>query len=347
MSDSVKKNRKPAKHLLYDLFNPTKGKGLTKEQARRPRDLKGFFTFFWNNFNMMFALNIFFVLGNFPILFGVLALSGALNEAVIAPASSIAAPLFGITSISGFSPATLALYGVHGVGTLSSVPTTATFIFGWITLLVIFTFGLVNTATVYLMRNVVKGDPTSFSDDIIHAIKRNFRQGMIFGMIDAVMIAMMTYDLIIFFLGGTQLPLFSVFFGVMVIVALMYSIMRYYIYIQLVTFDLSIWKMFKNAFTFVVLGIRRNALAVLATVIVIALEAAFFMTILMPIGVILPLLILISFVNFAGVYAAYPVIKKYMIDPYYVSDDVGAKTHEEAAADPDPEPEEPIFTDRG
>ncbi len=346
MAEGQKKGRLP-KHLLYSIFNPSRSKGLTKEEARRPRDLKGFFTFFGHNFNMMFALNIFAVLGNFPLLFGALALSGMLNTPVTAPASALAAPLFGITSISGFSPATLALYGVHGIGTVSSVPTLATTVCGWITVLVIFTFGLVNTATVYLMRNVVKGDPTSFSDDIIHAIKRNFRQGMIFGVIDAAVIAMIAYDLVIFYLGGTYMTLYSIFFGVMVVIAFTYAIMRYYIYIQLVTFDLSIWKMFKNAFTFVVLGIKRNVLALLGMALAAALEFALFMTFLMPVGIILPLLILVSFVNFAGVYAAYPVIKKYMIDPYYVSDDVGAKTHEEAALDPEPEPEEPIFTDRG
>ncbi|MBO4413770.1 MAG: DUF624 domain-containing protein [Clostridia bacterium] len=347
MSDTEKKNRKLPKHLLYSIFNPSGGKGLTKAEAKRPRDLKGFFSFFWNNFNMMFALNIFFVLGNFPILFGALALSGSLDEAVIAPASSLAAPLFGITSISGFSPATLAIYGVHGVGTVSSLPTVATSVFAWMTVLVILTFGLVNTATVYVMRNIVKGDPTSFADDVIHAIKRNFRQAMIFGVIDAVLIAMMAYDLVIFFLGGSVMTAFAVFFGVMVIVALMYSIMRYYIYVQLVTFDLSIWKMFKNSFNLAALGIKRNVLAILGMVLAGILEAALFMTVLMPVGVILPLLILVSFVNFAGVYAAYPVVKKYMIDPYYVSDDVGAKTHEAAAAEPEPEPEEPIFIDRG
>ena len=46
-----------------------------------------------------------------------------------------------------------------------------------------------------------------------------------------------------------------------------------------------------------------------------------------------------------GIYAAYPKVKEVMIDPYYVSDNVGAKKRGEEE-DEEPE-EEPIFRDRG
>ena len=64
-----------------------------------------------------------------------------------------------------------------------------------------------------------------------------------------------------------------------------------------------------------------------------------------PVGVLLPVMFLVSLTTFMGVYAAYPKIKEIMIDPYYVSDSVGARKRDEAA---DEEPtDEPIFTDRG
>ena len=74
------KNNKKKKNLLYDIFNPKgNGKGLTKEEANKPKTAGMFPRYFFSNFNMMFALNLFFFLGNFPILFGLFALSGNLN----------------------------------------------------------------------------------------------------------------------------------------------------------------------------------------------------------------------------------------------------------------------------
>ena len=78
----------------------------------------------------------------------------------------------------------------------------------------------------------------------------------------------------------------------------------------------------------------------------VGLEVLLYITI-MPLCFALPVVILISLFNFMGFYAVYPEIKKVMIDPYYVSDSVGAKTHEQAAKDAPEERPEPVFKDRG
>ena len=87
---------------------------------------------------------------------------------------------------------------------------------------------------------------------------------------------------------------------------------------MLVTFDMKISKIIKNALIFSVLGIKRNLMAVLGILLSIAICAA-----LIIVGfqmglyftVIIPILFLPALIGFIYVYAAYPVIKKYMIDP--------------------------------
>ena len=92
------KNKKTGKkkHLLYDFFNPSgNGKGVSKEEAKKPRNVKYFFTLFFRNFNMMFALNVFAILGNFPLLFGLFALTGRLNNEMSRRPPASSPPLTG------------------------------------------------------------------------------------------------------------------------------------------------------------------------------------------------------------------------------------------------------------
>lgn len=343
---SLNKTNKPKKHLIYEMFNPRgNGKGLTKEEAAKPRTAGRFFTFYISNFNLMFYLNVFAFLGNFPILFGLFAFSGNLNVHTTSPSSPLFAPLYGVTRIAGLDPVSSALMGVHGVQASASMPTTLTKVFFALTLLVVFTYGIVNTCIAYIMRNVVKGDSTTFFTDVKYCIKRNRRQALILGVIDLVLTVVIGYDLLFFYMGS-QGAVSSFLFGIMLIVAMMYIMMRNYMYVLAVTFDLSIFKILKNSFIFVLLGFKRNIVAFLAGLAVWIIDYIILMT-FFPMGLILPVIFLVSLTTFMGIYAAYPKIKQIMIDPYYVSDDVGAKTHEEAENEEDEPYEAPIFTDRG
>lgn len=335
--------KKKKRHYLYEMFNPKgNGKGLSKEEAAKPRTAGRFGRYYFSNFNTMLLLNLFAFLGNFPVLFGLYALTGNLNVETTAPASSLFAPLYGITTISGHNPVTAALNGVHGVQAEISQPTTLTYVFFALTLLVVFTFGIVNLSTTYLMRNIVKGESTSFFADLKYSIKRNWKQGMLLGVIDLIIIALIAYDLLFFYALSTS-ALYSFFFGVMLIMAMLYIMMRSYMYIMLVTFDLSIFKILKNSFIFALLGFKRNAAAFFAGLAIWILDYMLLM-VFMPVGIILPIMILVSLTTFMGIYAAYPKVKEVMIDPYYVSDDVGAKLRTEATEEETPE--EPLFKDR-
>ena len=89
---------------------------------------------------------------------------------------------------------------------------------------------------------------------------------------------------------------------------------------MLINFDLPIRKIFKNALIFTALGFKRNILASIWILIIAAINIAL-MILLLPaniiVPIILPLVYFAAFALFTTTYAAYPVIKKYMIDPYY------------------------------
>ena len=106
----------------------------------------------------------------------------------------------------------------------------------------------------------------------------------------------------------------------MLIVIILYSFMRFYIYTIMVTFELSLPKIIKNAAIFSLLGFGRNFIMFLGIVMLIGLTLSL-ASIFIPLGVISVFMILFSTCAFMGMYAAYPKIKKYMIDPYYSGDE--------------------------
>ena len=102
----------------------------------------------------------------------------------------------------------------------------------------------------------------------------------------------------------------------MLVVILLYSFMRFYIYTIMVTFDLSLLKIIKNAAIFSLLGFGRNFVMFLGIAMLVMLTVSL-ASVFLPFGVISVFMILFSTCAFMGMYAAYPKIKKYMIDPYY------------------------------
>ena len=276
---------------------------------------------------------MFYIFGNFPILFLLFALSGNLDRASTAPAYAAFAPLYGLLK-HDVSPFTAVLFGLRGTQTSYGVPTTWTYIFLGLSALVIFTFGYVNTGTTYILRNMIKGEPIFMWDDFWYAIKRNKRQGMIMGILDVLFSAVCVYDILFFYYNAGASAMINIMFYASLLIALLWFWMRFYIYIVMVTFDLSIFKILKNALIFSLLGIKRNLMATLGILAMLAITYIMMIYIL-PIGIILPFVLLFADCAFMSCYAAFPKIKEIMIDPYY----------DETENDDDGE--DPIFHDIG
>ncbi len=319
------------KVTLYDIFHkdPLAGKGVSKND-KLPRNFKNFFKIAWGHMSHIVSVNLLFIVGNFPLIFLMMGFTQMFNDSVSSPASSVFPLLFG-ASQNGFDPLSAALYGVHGMQGVMSINTTATTVMYCLGGLVIFTWGWVNVGTTYIMRNLVKGEPIFFMHDFFYAIKRNLKQGLIMGIIDVVICAVLAYDIIFAYANMAYgYPKFMFFAFVMM--AIVYFIMRFYIYNVLITFDLSIFKIIKNAFIFSALGLKRNAVAVLG-IFAIAMLDYYFLMLITPLGIILPIIVIYGLCAYIGTFAAWPKIKEVMVDPYL-------KAHPE-----DKSEDEAIFTD--
>lgn len=309
-------NEEKPKKKRFKLFDTQReGKGVSKEDANLPPRLKKFFILYRRDFGRLLSVNILMVLGNFPLLFLIVALSGVLNIEFATHASQSYTAFAGIFADQGMSAPLLALGGIIGAPTLGTIYTTPAYIFMGIGALSVFTFGLVNVGTTYLLRNMVMGDPVFIWSDFWYAIRRNLKQGLLYGILDVLLIALIPMNVMILSQGEGFWN--GVLFWLNLVICFLYLMMRCYTYLQMITFDLSIRKILKNSLIFAFIGFKRLILAFIGNLILLFIVLALaYSGAMISLAVALPLTVLFSNCAYMTTYAAYFKIKEVMIDPY-------------------------------
>ncbi|MBE6666978.1 MAG: DUF624 domain-containing protein [Ruminococcaceae bacterium] len=306
----MKKNEKKKKKFkLFDLNRD--GKGVYEDENRKPT-LGFFFKLLFRKFGKLVRLNFIMLFQIFPII-GVAAIV-IFGSSTYNTTNSLYAPLYGISQVVD-SPVITDQLNMVSKQVETPLFTPGMIIgIGLLALFLFITFGWQNVGAAYVLRGMYRGDAVFIFSDYFHGIKKNWKQGLIVGMIDFACSAMLIYDLYILWMSGASLR-----FGFILAISIIYIFMRFYIYQILITFNIKTFKLLKNALIFSVLGILRNLLAILGIVLLIVFHI-FLVFLLLPIGISIPLILpffyIVAVIGFISVYAAYPIIDKYMIAPY-------------------------------
>ncbi len=304
-----------SKNKKFKLFDMNRdGPGVSKDEKPFVPNLISMPKFYFRNFTRVLSLNFLMI----PLLIIPLAIVYMFIIAPTTPSETnvLYTTLYG-SHLIGESSVWSSLLGAYGIQ--MNLPTFSPAMW-WIIIalfaLLALIWGWVNVGATYCTRNMLKGDPVFMTSDFFYAIKRNFWSGLLLGLIDFGIIAILTYEFIYYSqIGGSFMIDF--FYFTICSLSIIYFFMRFYIYLMLITFDIKLKKIFKNALIFSVLGIKRNLMAFLGMAVLIALNIAL-AVVLMPIGIvvpiILPMIYLLPSINLFISYGAYPVIEKYMID---------------------------------
>ncbi len=307
------------KKRRFRLFDTQReGKGVSKEDAKITPDLGGFFRSFKRNFGKLLSVNLITLVGNFPLLFAILALSGLFKITYMMPLSGYFADLRALMLLDPvLDPATMALYGALGLQIPNSAMTTTSYVFLGLSALTFLTFGFTKVGTTYILRSMIRGEPTFMLADFRHAVKANRKQAFFVGILDLFLLLLSPINVLILVesAGGF---FNSILLWTNIILSIVYFFMRPYIYLQIITFDLGIFKILKNALIFSLLGFKRNILAFLGFLILILLMVILIFGLggaLLPLGLAIPMVLLFSLGSFMGDFAAWFKIKAIMIDP--------------------------------
>ena len=295
-------------------FRDRAGRGVEKGEDTRPT-LKNFFKQFFRKFSHLLSLNVLMLLQVIPVIVAVFAFLP--TPMTPSQTSAAFAPLYGASLIEP-SGATNLFLGLEALPLNIPVYAPASYwIIGACALFLLLTLGWQSVGSFYVLRGLVRGEAVFVFSDYFYGIKRNFKQGFLFGLIDSALIIVLAIDLA-YYSRTVGTFWLDVMFWILTAIAILYVIMRPYIYLMLITFNMKIRKMFKNALIFSALGIKRNLLAAIGILLLIAIHALL-IVMFMPQGVItviLPLIYLFAAVGFITTYAAYPIIDRYMIAPY-------------------------------
>lgn len=304
------KNKK--KFKLFDMNKDGKG---AVEENRKPT-FAFFFKSVFRKFPQLLRLNLLMIFQIIPII--VIALVYFIGEKSPVATNVLFAPLYGINQIapSPYVSPLLDMSSIQmGVPVLS--PAVIYVIVGLLLLLAI-TWGWQNIGATYVLRGLVRGDAVFVFSDFFYAIKRNLKQGFFLGLVDFVFCLVLIVDFLFFNQQAGSFGLDFMYFMILGLI-IIYFIMRFYIYLLLVTFDLKSFKILKNSLILAILGIKRNILAFFGIILLVALHVALII-LLVPLGISLPIIVPLVYIMavtaFMSAYAAYPVIDKYMIAPY-------------------------------
>lgn len=278
--------------------------------------LKYFFKLLGRKFGKLMSLNLMMMFQYLPLIAAFLIYF--FGDTVPTAESALYAPLLG-ASIIGKSPTADLLLGMFGhqlnIPVLTAGRLVAIIILFALTIL---TWGWQNVGATYNLRSLVRGDSCFIFSDYFYAIRRNLKQAFFFGILDFAVIAILVYDFF-YFRALADIFFFGVLHVLFVVLAILYTFMRFYIYHMMITFDLSVFKILKNALIFTMLGLKRNVMGLLGILAVVGLNLAIIVPCLsvgFSLPLILPIFYLPALAGFIAAYAAFPNIKRYMIDSY-------------------------------
>lgn len=217
----------------------------------------------------------------------------------------------------------------------------------------------------HITRNATRRRPYFAVGDFFDTIKKNWKQALPVSIINAVITGLIFFDLYFFFFlpkpeetgASSGVETFAVIgLAIAALALIVFSGMKYYMYMLMITFDLPIKKLYKNSLNLTFINFWRTLLveAVLFILYALPLAAFYFLGATAQMGQIMVILYLVGglvffpgFKSFLTSWITFPVIKKIMIDPYYEKnpDKDIEKRRELGILENDPEADERIFTD--
>ena len=314
------------KFTLYNLFYKKRDELEDLPNEDKTPTVKRFFKLFGRYFWKIVSLNLMMLVMVIPFLIAVFLYFGI--DKTPSAYNPVFAQLYGANLIHSSAESTLLmdLFGAQYM--IPAYHSTGTYIgIGICILFAVVTFGWQNVGCTYILRSLVRGEPPFLIADYFYAIKRNWKQGLAMGLLDAAVLFFLFFNISLYWdMLGSFFNDFMFYANSALLI--LYFFMRFYIYHLLITFELSVRKILKNALIFVTLGIKRNLMAALGmliftamSILLVALSIYMFGLNSIPIPVLLVLFIYMGATAFMSSFAAYPIIERYMITPFQSKDE--------------------------
>jgi hypothetical protein len=174
-------------------------------------------------------------------------------------------------------------------------------------------YGPAKCGVTYVLRNYSR-QTHSWLSDIWDKAKENWKQGMLFGVIDWAIAALVVFNLT-FQPSEDLVTIMKVSKYVTLLVGMFYVFMRKYIYLMIVTVKLNLRSIVQNAWLLAFIGIFRNFFSGLANLLIWVIAYVLIMAVHPFLEIVFLGLFLYSFTGFLSISACYPLVDKYLVKP--------------------------------
>lgn len=195
-----------------------------------------------------------------------------------------------------------------------------------------------------VMRNYVLEKHSFIIRDFFKGFRQNFGKACVVGIADVLvcMSVFASFQVYPSFAEQTGNNMWYVLLVFGLSIAIVVAMMNFYIYLMMIATDLSLKNLIKNSFALAFVAMKSSIITFALSFVLIGI------TVFLPLYVHIMFLSILpffpaAFVSFIICFNSYPVIQKYVINPYYTS--IG-KVNPELVTD-DEDDEEPIFRDMG
>ncbi|MDE6658052.1 MAG: DUF624 domain-containing protein [Oscillospiraceae bacterium] len=179
-------------------------------------------------------------------------------------------------------------------------------------------FGPLLAGCTQVLRNFAREKPIFLLDTFFKAFKNNFKQACLVGIIDLIMIISVASSFYVYpkMIQDDGSAIYYILFVSTLSIAIAVTMMSFYAYLMIVSTDLSMKNVLKNSLALSFIALKQNLITLLIAILVMGIFGI--LTYLFPyILAIFWLFIPTGFVAFMIVFNCYPVIQKFVINPYY------------------------------
>lgn len=167
-----------------------------------------------------------------------------------------------------------------------------------------------------ITRNFSREEHAFIWSDFWDTVKANWKYFLLNGFVVYLVYFLLSFSMRYYYGRAAEESVFYVPFWFCVVLALIFLIAQYYIPVMFITFDLKFGQVYKNALIFVLAGFGRNLLVTAVLAVLVLLIPFPTSPLSMTIFLVLTLFWLFSFVSYLINFSVYPVIDRYMIQPY-------------------------------
>ncbi len=184
------------------------------------------------------------------------------------------------------------------------------------------TNGLATTGITNVTRNIARDKHSFGSSDYFETIKKNWKQGLVAGIINTLIYIVLIFDLW-FFYNLENSTFSTVCIGISLSFLFIFTVMNYYVWTLMITFKFSIKQIYKNSFKFVFINLKNNLICFVALFLVHAIYVGIvfllqkFWLFVITIEFIIYIITYPCFKYLLVQFCVFPSIKKFIIDPYY------------------------------